>query len=950
MMRLTRSFNKSLTYLVAVTITAIFIMTIGLKVQRPWFQTTVKATKAVKGEHKLYFPYYTIHGQWDSLLTLNNASRTSLDVALKAYSLEGKPLALPDQTLQPLAHARLRLSDLIGEVNRSKFKEGSLELSFDNESPTALGPQLTVTNEHNNLSFDMEPPMGQKTAKLEGVWWSIGDKTEANVIVSNTKEQPLNVQINLDLNAASIPVAPIALSAHQTAVLDIEKLLSEAGHTRKEIATGGISISHNGDPDALVAHGFIVDREKGVCSSLHLTDPATMKSSDLNGTGFPIGRYALTEQDDKGTLFKPILVLKNITGSMQQATVTVQYTVGDEMKIEALPAATIAPREVRTMDFRPILRSLGRSVVKDAGIRVDMNGQQGALIGELVSVSDEGICVNVPLWSVRPNISRTGAHPFSLDGDFKAVLHLKNIGDKKTEAIVHILHEAGDYALDLVKIRPGESVALDIRKLANSGKQDIHGNILPVNLAKGQVTWVQHGDQTLIGRLIQFNPAQKGAANFSCGALCSCTPEFDHAEFSPSDYDGSPDDEGDGTGHTGPLTVNEWDHYLGDCSSNPLEGPFPADATFSSEDPFVADVDIFGSQLTLVGPGDTIIDATWSAVTGHQCSEEGGCQECAPLTDPEGGFALTQVRSTSVRILKPNGSDITCRSSNCQAMNVIVGQQISLRVDVQPPGRAFSNPQWTIPGRRLSNFVIAPDGSSSTFTDLTNLAVKDIDYYWYDGGNNRDASFSAQIGGRNITRKARFNVVRPTVNNLRAVQHAIFADDFFSIGEGWYLHYGDPVLAPGIEFLYDSISIPSGFQGGTAWVQLAESAFRRRQLNSGGWERFLQFGCDGGFPYTELNKNSADDSPNNPLTSDLSRVEAADNFNMYILFKPSIQNTNTIYVPLRRINWGWTAAAVRSGSSWSLSGPTSRPYNFNDDFIFPHWTRIIDPGAPWTPE
>src|SRR5262245_14236468 len=937
-MRLIRSLNKRLTYLAAVTTTAIFIMTVGLTVQESWFQTTAKATGAVKGEHKLYFPYYTIHGQWDSLLTLNNASRTSLEVALKAYSLEGRPLELPDQTLQPLAHTRLRLADLIGEVNMPKFKEGSLELSFDNESPTALGPQLTVISEHKNLSFDMEPPMGQKTAKLEGVWWSIGDKTEANVIVSNTKDQSLNVQVNLDLNAAPIPVPLITLSAHQTVVLDVEKLLKEAGHTYKEIATGGISISHNGDPDALVAHGFIVDQEKGFCSSLHLTDPATMKSSSLDGTGFPIGRYALTEQDDKGTLFKPILTLKNITESMQQATVTVQYTIGDEMKTEALPMATIAPREVRTMDFRPILRSLGRSIVKDAGIRVDMNEQQGALIGELVSVSDEGICINVPLLSVRPKIARTGAHPFSLVENSQSVLHLKNIGDKPTEAIVHVLHEAGDYAPNLVKIRPGEFVAFDIRKFANSGNPDIHGNVLPINLAKGQVTWVQHGDQTMIGRLIQFNRTQKGAANFSCGGLCQCTPEFDHAEFSPDTYDGSPNDEGDGTGQTGPLEVYEFDHHLGLCSSLPLEGPYPCSPRFSSENPSVADVDIFGSQLTLVGPGDTYIDARWDPVTDHLCSEEAGGRrsDCTPVTTPDGGFATMAVRSTRVRLENEAGNNLAGTNQNA-----IVGEHIRLFLHTIP-ARSFTDLNWSITGTHKKEWNVTWSGPTSPISTAAyvSTATNDtpVNFFWHDGDFNGKAetvTITLKINGKSHQRRVNYHVFRPLVD-VTATKGII------DVGPGFdplhpgdiYLHYGIAAAAPGMDMNGGLVTIPLGLTGQWQWVQTVAADRTSGPLHASG------FGNDKFYPAgTGLN---FDDSPAQQLTSGGTDVANSpmicnDAFDTYLMFRPDLPNAH--WVPMKKIHWNWFGTATESiFGTWSLESKGTDTTTVSNQVDFPTWS------------
>ena len=539
------------------------------------------ANQASGSVHTLSFPYYTTQGNWESRLTLNNAAREVLQVSIKLYSLDGTPLPLQDQTLQPLDHLSLRLGDLI---KSGKFKEGSLEVSFKHDNGMALGPQLTIADSQAGISFDMEPIMGPRSSRLEALWWSSDEKMRGQFMLSNTKEQPLDVKVSFDWQGAQTPALSITLLSHQTAVLDIDKIVKELNPANNSIGYGGISITHDGNPEALIAHGFVVNKEKGFASNLYFVDPAGQKSLVLDGTGLLLARPALASAFTQDSFFDPFLTLRNTSASPQTARVTVQYTVGGKYQTKALPAVSLKAHEVRPVDFSSLLASLNGQFVDDAGIRIETSGVPGTIIGQLASVSNFGMCVDAPLLSVRPNAARSGAHPFNLNDDSQAVLHLKNIGNKPTKAIVHVLYETGDYALDLVKMQPGESVAIDIGKLATSGKPDIHGNILPASVARGQVTWVQHGGQTLIGRLIQLNSSRKSAANFSCGGLCNCEPEFDYAVFSPSDYNGSPNDEGDGNGQTGPLTVYEWDHYLGQCSSLPLEGPFTADATFESLD------------------------------------------------------------------------------------------------------------------------------------------------------------------------------------------------------------------------------------------------------------------------------------------------------------------------------------------------------------------------------
>ncbi len=150
----------------------------------------VKAV-AQAGPHVLSMPYYSAKDDWDSLLTLNNATHAPLMASITIYSLEGTGLPLPDVFLQPDAHVTLRMSDLISHVGRrGQFQEGSIELRFSG-SPMDLGAQLTVSDVKHGLSFDVEPPMMFKSSTLEGLWWSLDSKTTGAVMLSNTTSQNL---------------------------------------------------------------------------------------------------------------------------------------------------------------------------------------------------------------------------------------------------------------------------------------------------------------------------------------------------------------------------------------------------------------------------------------------------------------------------------------------------------------------------------------------------------------------------------------------------------------------------------------------------------------------------------------------------------------------------------------------------------------------------------------
>ena len=156
------------------------------------------------------------------------------------------------------------------------------------------------------------------------------------------------------------------------------------------------------------------------------------------------------------------------------------------------------------------------------------------------------------------------------------------------------------------------------------------------------------------------------------------------------------------------------------------------------------------------------------------------------------------------------------------------------------------------------------------------------------------------------------------------------------MGSDWgdlQLSFGVPSTL-GIAFS-KTITVPSGFSGSTEWLQVA-TPLRRRQLNSGSWERWTGSGLDTTYPYSTDPLTS--DSPSEHLTSSFLQDTADDSFEMWLMFKPS--GTGAIWVPLRKTSWSWSGSASRSGTVWTLnsSNHSTNPSDV-DSTTPPSWTR-----------
>jgi len=553
----------------------------------------------------LFLPYYSVKGDWDSKLTLNNSLPQPLTASATLYSLKGNALALPDFSLSSSQSITLLLSDLVRQAKGSQnFQEGSIELRFTGV-PGALGPQLTVYDLKHGLSFDVEPAGGFRSSTLEGLWWSLPDeqesgedeKTSARVMLANTTNQDIKVLLNLEWRGGVIPGPPISMSPHQTVVIEIDKLLDQLHIHRQGIERGGLSLSHNGSPGALIAHGVILNRTRGFASNLNFVDPAAQSSSVLEATGLLLAHPDPGLSFSSASFFSPILALKNASSSAQTATVTVQYAADGRFQTQTLPPMNFAPHDVRFADFSSLLDSLRNASVQSAGLKVEFAGTPGSLIGALSSIDQSGSAVvDAPLFNVDPKTYRAGNHPFHIGGNSQTVAYVKNIGTVPTTAIMIVRFPGGEFTPPLLKLGPGETLTFDLRQLRDSRAKDIHGRNLPEDLTEGQFIWYPHGREALIGRAVLLDTSVRTASNFSCSNCCAVN--FDHLEHSPFSIS-SP------IGSSQQIVVNEFERES--CTQS-LLGPYDvtSQCQFSSSNTSVATASPSG-MVNIKGVGSTTV-------------------------------------------------------------------------------------------------------------------------------------------------------------------------------------------------------------------------------------------------------------------------------------------------------------------------------------------------------
>ena len=230
------------------------------------------------------------------------------------------------------------------------------------------------------------------------------------------------------------------------------------------------------------------------------------------------------------------------------------------------------------------------------------------------------------------------------------------------------------------------------------------------------------------------------------------------------------------------------------------------------------------------------------------------------------------------------------------------------------------------PGERIKDY-----SASSTFAAVTNLSPSDlrqssIAFYWVNGGDGREVSYTVTVNGQIYSAKTTFNVKRPTAALTTTTGSVTISDAWGELAMSFGVR-----ATPGITF---SCSV-TGFPGSGAWYQVVNYTVRRYQENGGDWYTLSGSDvCDPLFPYP--GGETTTDSPLASLSEDIQERCVCDELSMYLMYKPT---GTAIWVPLRKVDWDWSGHATRSGDTWTLqsSSHATNPASANCT-IPPTWS------------
>ena len=617
--------------------------------------------------------------------------------------------------MQPNQIDSFNIADWLAASNGEKFSEGSLEIFFHGPG-MGIGGQLVITDERHGTSFDVPFTEGMEfsSSRLDSLWWSLDDKTQAEVFLANTKSSQIIVTPTFYVGGSGIESEPIVLEAHESKTLDIGQALRKL--RAKQEAAGGISLRQTGQPGSLAVTGVVTNKARGFSSTLRFIDATMQRSSSLHGAHLLIGQPAAQSGLPLKSKFVPRAIVRNTTDLALEVYATVRYKLDNVASSIQLPPLALNAFEVRELDLSEVISSVGTRIITDAGIELQHNGKPGWVLAAAASIDQSGNHVfDVPIKDPMAKKGAGGSHPWRIEGDERAVLHLKNIDPQgeasMRQAVVVLYYEGGSYTLPVQQVEAGQTFEMDIKKLRDEQIPDGFGNLIPAGVERGQVRWFGRGELgQFIGRIVQYNPAVGTSSSFSCPTPCPCEPSYDHGEIQGGPIQGAP-------GERFFVTLVD---AVKDCNGFITRYPVQdLGASVTSSSPLTASVsgpvsDPFGGmawQVTLGSQaGTATIRGSWTAVKWRStCIGSSFASNCSEFRCTF-SYAVGSA-STTATIRTPRIQSISLnRALIGTTVNVtIVGEGFGSNANVQVGGTGITvTIDFRSPTEIGASFAIAP--------------------------------------------------------------------------------------------------------------------------------------------------------------------------------------------------------------------------------------------------
>ena len=300
--------------------------------------------------------------------------------------------------------------------------------------------------------------------------------------------------------------------------------------------------------------------------------------------------------------------------------------------------------------------------------------------------------------------------------------------------------------------------------------------------------------------------------------------------------------------------------------------------------------------------------------------------------------------------------------------NFCVGQDVPFNVSGWPTDGSViaTNFQWKLDGIYVNQKIPAPNGNSSDIytNDATLLKNQTITNCWWVSGNTNPALYQASVSctliftngnpPAKVNGSGLFTMFRPYVDWIAEITAPITVDLDYPYGLAAFPPYLYPNIERWLHFGGGSngvhgIKLPilNGNYGDFGFAptvdQLISSATLQSCQTNGQSLYYTGSGSDTPEKYDNL-LNCWYDQPAWAAHVDEHRASDESHYQTFLMIQPVKSNgtPDGIAVPLRRVDWKWSAVADKTNGVWTLTSSNAAiTLNNHDELNFPTWTNVI---------
>jgi hypothetical protein len=332
-------------------------------------------------------------------------------------------------------------------------------------------------------------------------------------LLNNMEGSSVNVAVRAsgEQGASATSSFDVALAPHQTRIVSLNDRTLPFTARPGPGKLGGISITHSGEPGAVLAYGLVSKPQTGFSSRLTFEDPATSRSRTLAAA------HVLLDQPDVPgfsglSRFTSIALLRNASDMPLHVAPSLSFFYNGSPRTLTLTPRHLLPGQLDAINLGGELRRAGlRGPVSGVGLTLVSTGNPGALIAHLTSYDQTRNHVfDIPLKDPAIQMSRfSGSYPFNLEGNKQGIIHVRNTTGEKARFTIQLDFETGSYTLPIQILDPGQEAAIDIRELRDSQTPDSIRRTIPRELPVARQLGTSRAASRSSGLVISRTPPHR---------------------------------------------------------------------------------------------------------------------------------------------------------------------------------------------------------------------------------------------------------------------------------------------------------------------------------------------------------------------------------------------------------------------------------------------------------